>query len=72
MFEFLTGAEINTDIVTNLIKALLGNSPVNTVQHATIEKVVFSVDPTNAPIDRLDSDHVIYVYCRSMSVPLQE
>jgi hypothetical protein len=30
---------------------------------------VFSVDPTDAPIDWLDSDHVICVYCRSMSVP---
>jgi hypothetical protein len=24
---------------------------------------------TDAPIDRLDSDHVIYVYCRFVSVP---
>jgi predicted acylesterase/phospholipase RssA len=30
---------------------------------------VLSVDLTNAPIDWLDSDHVIRVYCRSMSVP---
>jgi hypothetical protein len=30
---------------------------------------VFSVDPTDAQIDWLDSDHVIYVYCRSMSLP---
>jgi hypothetical protein len=30
---------------------------------------VFSVDPTDAPIDRLDSDLVISVYSRSMSVP---
>jgi hypothetical protein len=30
---------------------------------------VFSVDPTDPPIDWLDSDHVICVYCRSMSVP---
>jgi hypothetical protein len=30
---------------------------------------VFSVDPTDAPIDWLDNDHVIFVYCRSMSVP---
>jgi hypothetical protein len=30
-------------IVTDLINALPGNSPVNTVQHATIEKAVFSV-----------------------------
>jgi hypothetical protein len=29
--------------VTDLIKALAGNSSVNTVQHATVEKAVFSV-----------------------------
>jgi hypothetical protein len=37
--------------VTDLIKAFPGNSCVNTVQHATIEEAVFSVDPTDAPID---------------------
>jgi hypothetical protein len=46
-------------IVTDLINALPGNSSVNTAQHATIEEAVFSVVPTNAPIDWLDSDHVI-------------
>jgi hypothetical protein len=30
-------------IVTDLINALLGNSSVNTVQHATIVEVVFSM-----------------------------
>jgi hypothetical protein len=45
--------------VTDLINALPGNSSVNTVQHATIEEVVFSVYPTDAPIYWLDSDHVI-------------
>jgi hypothetical protein len=30
---------------------------------------VFSVNPTDAPRDLLDNDHVICVYCRSMSVP---
>jgi hypothetical protein len=54
--------------VRDLINALPGNSSVNTVQHATIEEAVFSVDPTDEPIDWLDSDHVICVYCRSMSV----
>jgi hypothetical protein len=53
----------------DFINALTGNSSVNTVQHATLEESVFSVDSTDAPIDWLDSDHVIYVYCRSMSVP---
>jgi hypothetical protein len=48
----------------NLINALPG-----TVQHATIEEAVLSVDPNNAPIDWLDSDHVICVYCMFMSVP---
>jgi hypothetical protein len=37
--------------VTDLINALSGNSSVNTVQHATIEEAVFSVDPTNVPIN---------------------
>jgi hypothetical protein len=64
--------------------ALPGSSSVNTVQHATIvESVsavksrnsrnrphdVFSVDPTDAPVYWLDSDHMTCVYCRSMSVP---
>jgi hypothetical protein len=55
--------------VTDLINALPGNSSVNTVQHATIEEAVFSVDLTDAPIDWLESGHVICVYGRSMSVP---
>jgi hypothetical protein len=53
----------------DLINELPGNSSVNTVQHATIEEAVFSLDPSNMPVDLLDSDHVISVYCRSMSVP---
>jgi hypothetical protein len=55
--------------VANLDNTLPGNSSVNTVQHETIEEAVFSVDPTDAPVDWLDSDHVICVYCRSMSDP---
>jgi hypothetical protein len=39
-------------IVTDLINALPGNSSVNTVK-------LFSVDPTDAPTDWLDSDPVI-------------
>jgi hypothetical protein len=46
-------------IVTDMMNELPGNSSVNMVQHATIEEAVFSVDPTNAPIDCLDSDHLI-------------
>jgi hypothetical protein len=38
-------------IVTDLINALPGNSFVNTIQNATIEEDVFSVDPTDGPID---------------------
>jgi hypothetical protein len=56
-------------IVTDLNSTLPGNSSVNTVQYATIEETVFSVDPTDAPRDWLDSDNAICVYCRSMSVP---
>jgi hypothetical protein len=52
----------------DLINALPGNSSVKTVHHTTIEEAVFSVGPTDAPRDWLDSDHVICVYCRSMSV----
>jgi hypothetical protein len=44
---------------------LPGNSSANTVQHAPIEEAVFSADP----IDWLESDHVICVYSRSVSVP---
>jgi hypothetical protein len=57
------------NIVTDFINALSGNISVNRVEHSTIEEAVFSVDPTDAPIDWLDSGHVIYVYCRSMFVP---
>jgi hypothetical protein len=53
----------------DLIDALPGNSSVNTVQHATIEEAVFYVDPTDTPIDWLDSDQVICVYYRFMSIP---
>jgi hypothetical protein len=49
--------------VTDLVNALPDNSSVNTGQHATIEEVVFSVDPTDAPMDWLDNDHVICASC---------
>jgi hypothetical protein len=55
--------------VTDLINALSGNSSLNTGQHAKIEEAMFSVDPTDAPIDWLDSDHVKCVYCRFMAGP---
>jgi hypothetical protein len=53
-------------IVTDLINALPGNSSVNTVQHATIEEALFSVHPTDASIDWLDSGHVTCVCCMSV------
>jgi hypothetical protein len=56
-------------IVTDLINALLGNSSINTAERATIEEDVFSVEPTDTSIDWLDSDHVICVYSRFMTVP---
>jgi hypothetical protein len=36
-----------------------GNNSINTIQHAAIEEAVFSVDPSDAPIDWLDSGHVM-------------
>jgi hypothetical protein len=39
------------NIVTDMINALPSNNSVNTIQHATIEDAVFSVDPTHVPID---------------------
>jgi hypothetical protein len=56
-------------IVTDLINALPGNRSVKKVQHATIEEAVFSVDPTDAPIDWLDSDHVMcLLYVHSAAI----
>jgi hypothetical protein len=53
-------------IVMDLFNALPVNSCVNTVWHEKIEEALFSVDPTDAPVDWLDIDHVICVYCRSI------
>jgi hypothetical protein len=53
----------------DLVNAFAGNSSINMVQQATVKEAVFSVDPTDAPMDWLDNDHVICVYYRSMSVP---
>jgi hypothetical protein len=47
------------NIVTDLINVLPGNCSINTVQEAIVEEAVFSVDPTDAPIDWLDSGHLI-------------
>jgi hypothetical protein len=50
-----------------MINASPGSSSVNTVQHETIEEAVFSVDLTDAPIDWLDSDHVM-MHVRSADI----
>jgi hypothetical protein len=55
-------------IVTDLINVLPGNSSVNMVQHTTIGEAVFSADTIDMPIDWLDSNHMICVDCRSMSI----
>jgi hypothetical protein len=49
--------------VSRSVNALPGNSSVNTVQHTPIEEAVFSVDPTDAPIEWLNRDHMICVSC---------
>jgi hypothetical protein len=49
-------------VKNEVINALPDNSSVNTVQHATIEEAVFFVDRIDAPIDWLDTDHMIYVF----------
>jgi hypothetical protein len=65
----LSVGKFDVNIVTDLIYASSGERSANMVRYSTIEEAVFSVDPTDSPIDWLDSDHVICVYCRSMSVP---
>jgi hypothetical protein len=44
------------------INALPRNGSLNTVQHATIEIAVSSLDPTDVPVDWMDSNYVICVY----------
>jgi hypothetical protein len=56
-------------ILTVLVNEFPGKRSVNKVEKATIEKAMISANPTDAPIDWVDSDHVICVSCRSMSVP---
>jgi hypothetical protein len=38
------------NIVTDLVKALLGNSSVNTAQHSTIDEAVFSMSSAPRPV----------------------
>jgi hypothetical protein len=48
VFVEKTNFQVATEpIVTDLINALPGNSSINTVEHATVEEVVFSIDPTD-------------------------
>jgi hypothetical protein len=57
MREVSTSRENDTKSVyisMNLIRALPGNSSVNTVQHATIDEAVFSM--SSAPRPMLQSD----------------
>jgi hypothetical protein len=67
--KYILWADCKASILQRIINALPDKSSVKTVQYATIQEAVFSVDPTDAPLDGLDSDHVICVYCRPMSVP---
>jgi hypothetical protein len=63
--------EVINDILTDLFNALPGNSTVNTAKRATIEEAVFSVRPTDAPIDWLDSDQVmclLFAHVRSSAI----
>jgi hypothetical protein len=77
--QFILHGSGKDNIVTNLMNALAGNSYINTVQYATIEKTVFSVSAVTshnsrcrlrgklagqlAPMDWLDSDHMACVSC---------
>jgi hypothetical protein len=49
-------------------EAVFSVSAVTSQQWIMITWHVFSVDPTDVPIGRLDSDHIICVYYRTMSV----
>jgi hypothetical protein len=53
MSEELYHSEHSTevlDIVTDLISALPGNTPVNTVQHETIDEAVFPMSSAIRPV----------------------
>jgi hypothetical protein len=50
-------------------EAVFSVSAVTSQQWIVITLHVFSIDPTDAPLNWLDNGHVIYVYYRSMSVP---
>jgi hypothetical protein len=49
-------------------EAVFSASAVTSHDSGQRPRDVFSVDPTNVPTDWLDNDHVICVYCRSMSI----
>jgi hypothetical protein len=52
-------------------EAVFSMSAVTSQQSIVITWHVFSVDPNDAPVGWLDSDHVICVNCRFMSFPQQ-
>jgi hypothetical protein len=52
----------------DLINTLPGMNSVNTAQHATIVEAVFTIDPTDPPVDWLNSNYVICIYYQSMSI----
>jgi hypothetical protein len=58
MTEAKVRAALFSYFVKDLVNALPDNGYVDTFQH-TIGETVFSVDPTNVPIDWMASDHVI-------------
>lgn len=66
-----TSGEPHTDFLycNGFDQCVANNSSVNEVQHTTIEEAVFTVDPTDTPVDWMYSDHMICVYCSSMSGP---
>jgi hypothetical protein len=57
----------NTVQHATIREAVFSISAMTSQQWIVITWRVFSVDPTDAPIDWLDSDHVICVYYRSVS-----
>jgi hypothetical protein len=63
-------SSVNTVQHTIIEVAVFSVSSVTSHNRVYRPRDVFSVDSIDAPTDRLDSDHVTCVYCRTMSVPL--
>jgi hypothetical protein len=62
-------SSVNTVQHATIDEAVFSVSAVTSQNSGYRSRDVFSVDPTDVPINWLDSDHLIYVYCRSISVP---